>query len=283
MSTSPSFASHDYIPDLSRWLESQSAEDILAFVADRYTPRIVFATGFGPEGCVLLDLIGRSSLPIQVFTLDTGLLFPETYALWRRLEDHAGVRIEGVRPALTLGQQARLNGDRLWERDPDRCCAARKVEPLRAALRGQDAWITAIRRDQTADRADAQVLEHDLRFGLVKVNPLVAWTHEQVWEHLRANDVPVNPLHARGYTSIGCVPCTSPVRPGEDARAGRWRDRPKTECGLHAGHSEGLIGGPGPKNLSVRSTERSFVASPGRAPQDDDGAGDRAEKGRPAS
>jgi phosphoadenylyl-sulfate reductase (thioredoxin) len=284
LSTSLSFAPPDYIPNLSRWLESQSAEDILAFVADRYTPRIAFATGFGPEGCVLLDLIGRWGLPIQVFTLDTGLLFPETYALWRRLEEHTGVRIEGVRPALTVEQQAQVNGERLWERDPDRCCALRKLEPLRAALQGQDAWITAIRRDQTADRADAEVLEPDLRFGLVKVNPLLSWTHEQVWDHLRANDVPVNPLHAQGYPSIGCAPCTSPVTSGEHWRAGRWRARTKTECGLHAGHSEGPIRGPGPKNLSVSSTERSFVASPRRAPQDDDvNADDRAEDGRPVS
>ena len=183
---------------------------------------------------MLLDLIGRLELPIRVFTLDTGLLFQETYDLWRRLEAHCGLRIEGVRPLLTVEQQARLHGERLWERDPDQCCALRKVEPLRGAIAGLDAWISAIRRDQTADRADARVLGNDARFGLVKVNPLAAWTHEQVWDYLRANDVPFNPLHERGYASIGCVPCTSPVRPGEPARAGRWRQRPKTECGLHA-------------------------------------------------
>jgi len=183
---------------------------------------------------VLLDLIGRLELPIRVFTLDTGLLFRETHDLWRRLEAHCGLRIEGVRPVLTVEQQARLHGERLWERDPDQCCTLRKVEPLRGAVAGLDAWISAIRRDQTADRANARVLENDVRFGLVKVNPLAAWTHEQVWDYLRANDVPFNPLHERGYASIGCVPCTSPVRPGEPARAGRWRQCPKTECGLHA-------------------------------------------------
>ncbi len=215
-------------------LQGRAPEDILIYAADRYFPRIGFSTGFGPEGCVLLDLIGQLELPIRVFTLDTGLLFPETYDLWRRLEAHTGLHIEGVRPALTVEQQARLHGERLWERDPDRCCALRKVEPLREAVSGLDAWISAIRRDQTADRADAGVLEHDARFGLVKVNPLAAWTQDQVWDYLRANDVPFNPLHQRGYASIGCSPCTSPVRPGEPARAGRWRERPKTECGLHA-------------------------------------------------
>jgi phosphoadenosine phosphosulfate reductase len=234
LSTSLSYTPRDYVPDLSRWLESRSPAEVLAFVADLYTPRIAFATGFGPEGCVLLDLIGRERLPIRVFTLDTGLLFPETYDLWRRLEEHTGVRIEAVRPALTVDAQARVHGERLWERSPDRCCALRKMEPLRVALEGQDAWVSAIRRDQTADRAFAQVLEQDARFGLMKVNPLVAWTHAQVWDYLEANDVPVNPLHAQGYPSIGCAPCTSPVRAGEPARAGRWRAQAKTECGLHA-------------------------------------------------
>ena len=234
MSTSLSPTHLDDLADASRCLEDRPPEEILAFAAGRYGPRIGFATGFGPEGCVLVDLIGRHHLPVRVFTLDTGLLFPETHALWRRLEIHSGVRIEGVRPVLAVEQQAALHGGRLWERDPDRCCALRKVEPLRAAVAGLDAWVTAIRRDQTPDRADAQVVAHDARFGLVKVNPLVAWTHERVWAYLRARGVPVNPLHARGYASIGCAPCTSPLRPGEPARAGRWRARAKTECGLHA-------------------------------------------------
>jgi phosphoadenosine phosphosulfate reductase len=214
-------------------MEGRSPEDILLYAADRYFPRIGFSTGFGPEGCVLLDLIGELALPIRVFTLDTGLLFQETYDLWRRLEEHTGLEIEAVRPVRTVEEQASDHGERLWERDPDRCCALRKVEPLRREVADLDAWISAIRRDQTADRADAQVLEYDGRFGLIKVNPLAAWTHDQVWDYLRANNVPFNPLHQAGYPSIGCAPCTSPVGPGENARAGRWRLRTKTECGLH--------------------------------------------------
>jgi phosphoadenosine phosphosulfate reductase len=230
--TSPSFSEADPIADAARDLEGHSPEDILAFAAARY-PRIAFATGFGPEGCVLLDVIARHELPIDVLTLDTGLLFPETYALWRDLEARYRLRIQGVRPALGIEAQAAVHGPRLWERDPDRCCTVRKVEPLRAALAGRDAWVSAIRREQTADRARAAVLEHDSRFGLVKVNPLVGWTHEQVWAYLRENRVPVNPLHDRGYPSIGCRTCTAPVQPGENPRAGRWRQRDKTECGLH--------------------------------------------------
>lgn len=215
-------------------LEGSRAEDVLAWAARRFAPRLTFATGFGAEGCVLIDMIGRLDLPVDLFTLDTGLLFPETYALWRRLEERYGVTIRAVRPARTVAEQARTHGDRLWEREPDRCCALRKLEPLRGALAGFDAWITAIRRDQTADRAHAAVLEEDARFGLAKVNPLVAWTAADVATYVRENDVPVNPLHQEGYPSIGCLPCTSRVLPGEDPRAGRWRGRVKTECGLHA-------------------------------------------------
>jgi phosphoadenosine phosphosulfate reductase len=175
---------------------------------------------------------------VDVFTLDTGLLFPETYALWRRLEERYAMRIRAVRPALDLGAQAARHGEALWERQPGRCCHIRKVLPLAAALRGHEAWISAIRADQTPDRASARVVESDPRFGLVKVNPLLAWSSEDVWGYLRGHDVPTNPLHERGYPSIGCGPCTSPVRAGEDPRAGRWRGRSQTECGLHARPAE---------------------------------------------
>jgi len=215
-------------------LEGQPPSEILRWAATRFTPRLTFGTGFGAEGCVLVDLIARHRLPVDVFTLDTGLLFPETYTLWRRLEERYGFAIRAVRPAQSVEQQAAAHGERLWERAPDRCCGLRKIEPLREALRGFDAWITAIRRDQTADRGAARPVEVDARFGLVKVNPLLGWTSADVWSYIRAHDVPVNALHARGYPSIGCWPCTSAVGPGEGARAGRWRGRGKTECGLHA-------------------------------------------------
>jgi len=217
----------------ARRLEGRSATDILRWAADRYAPRLAFATAFGPEGLVLLDLIAREGLAVDVFTLDTGLFFPETYTLWRRLEERYHRQIRAARSPLDLEQQAERHGPALWSRDPDRCCGLRKVEPLREALRGQDAWISAIRRDQTQDRAQARVVEHDRRHGLLKINPLVAWTANDVWRYLREHDVPTNPLHERGYPSIGCWPCTSAVADGEDPRAGRWRGRPKTECGLH--------------------------------------------------
>jgi phosphoadenylyl-sulfate reductase (thioredoxin) len=213
-------------------LEGATAEEILVWAAQQL-PRLTFATGFGAEGCVLIDLIARLALPIDLFTLDTGVLFPETYELWKRLEARYGVTIRAVTPAETIEAQALTRGPALWSREPDTCCDLRKVRPLRAELAKFDGWITAIRRDQTAERASAQIVEQDAKFGLVKVNPLVAWTHDDVWGHLYAHDVPFNPLHERGYPSIGCQPCTSPVAAGEDPRAGRWRGAGKTECGLH--------------------------------------------------
>lgn len=219
--------------DIAAALEGRSAAEILRWAADTYAPKLTFATGFGPEGCVLIDLMGRQRLPVDLFTLDTGLLFPETYELWRRLEARYGLTIRAVRPDWSLPEQEAREGPRLWESRPDRCCEIRKVIPLRNAVRGFDAWITAIRRDQTPDRATAKIVEPDPKFGLVKINPLAAWTSAEVWGHLRAHDVPVNPLHDRGYPSIGCAPCTSPALPGEDPRAGRWRGTGKTECGLH--------------------------------------------------
>ncbi len=222
------------LAELATWagaLEERPPLDILAFAAERFAPRLGFATGFGREGCVLVDLVARHRLPVDVFTLDTGVLFPETYLLWKRLERRYGITIRAVRPAFTLAEADAL--DRLWETDPDRCCEIRKVVPLRAELSRFDAWVTAIRRDQTRERAGALAVEWDGKFGLAKVNPLVRWSSADVDDYVARHGVPVNPLHARGYPSVGCAPCTSAVAPGEAPRAGRWRGRDKTECGLH--------------------------------------------------
>jgi phosphoadenosine phosphosulfate reductase len=219
--------------DDGRW-EAADPLDVLAWAAGRFAPRLAFAFGFGPEGCVLFDLVARHRLEVDVFTLDTGLLFPETRALWRRLEERYGRPIRAVHPEQSVDEQALAHGDRLWETAPDRCCLLRKVQPLAGALRGHEAWISAIRREQTVDRRAARVVEHDRVHGLVKINPLAGWTRARVWDHLTTHDVPVNTLHAAGYPSVGCIPCTSAVRAGESERSGRWRGRAKTECGIHS-------------------------------------------------
>jgi phosphoadenylyl-sulfate reductase (thioredoxin) len=213
-------------------LEGSTPELILAWAASQL-PRVSFATGFGAEGCVLIDMVARHGLPVELFTLDTGVLFPETYALWQRLEERFGVTIRAVRPGQTIAEQEAAHGPALWQRDPDACCALRKVAPLAEALRGYDGWITAIRRDQTPTRASALPVEWDARNGLVKINPLLRWTSADVWDYVKTHDVPYNALYDNGYGSIGCAPCTTQVRPGEDPRAGRWRTREKNECGLH--------------------------------------------------
>ncbi len=221
------------IRDMDRLLKIRATTDALRLASERFAPRLVMATAFGLEGCVLIDIIGRNRLPVDIFTLDTGLFFEETYTLWSKLEERYGLRVRAVRPELSLSEQASRFGEALWERDPDRCCELRKVLPLRAALEGAEAWISALRRDQTPERANAPLVGLDENFGLVKINPLVEWTTRDVWEYVREHDVPFNPLHEQGYPSIGCMPCTSPVRLGEDPRAGRWRGSTKTECGIH--------------------------------------------------
>jgi phosphoadenylyl-sulfate reductase (thioredoxin) len=210
-----------------------SAEEVLRSAVERFGSRVTLATSFGAEGCVLVDLIARNKLPIDMFVLDTGVLFPETYALWKQLEAHYGITIRGVKfdtPDAVPG---------LWTTEPDRCCELRKIVPLRRELAHFDAWITAIRREQTPERATAELVETDKKFGLTKLNPLAYWTHDDVWGHIYANDVPYNPLHEQNYPSIGCQPCTSPVVPGENLRAGRWRGTAKRECGLHLAPTKG--------------------------------------------
>ena len=222
-------------------LEGRPALEVLQWAAATYPGRVTFGTGFGVEGCLLVHLIATARLSIDLYTLDTGLLFPETYELWRRLERRYAVSIRGVRPEQSVAEQEASHGAALWERRPDLCCSLRKVAPQREAVAGYDAWISAIRRDQTAERGATPVVHGDARFGVVKINPLAAWTAEDVWRFVREHDVPYNSLHDRGYPSIGCAPCTTPVAPGEDPRAGRWRGREKQECGLHGRLAERLL------------------------------------------
>jgi phosphoadenosine phosphosulfate reductase len=155
-----------------------------------------------------------------------------------RVEARYGMLIERARPNLSPSEQAAEHGPSLWERDPNVCCQIRKVDPLKRKLATLKAWITGIRREQSPTRANAQKVEWDEKFGLVKLNPLADWTTEQLWEYVHTCDVPYNPLHDRNYPSIGCTHCTRPVQLGEDPRAGRWSGFSKTECGLHIANAE---------------------------------------------
>jgi len=221
------------LKSLSERFESAPPEAVLRWAVEEFGPDVALATGFGAEGCVLVAMLSAINPGTRIFYMDTDLLFPETYALRDQLEARYGVCFERKAARLSLDAQAAEHGERLWERQPDLCCQLRKVEPLREMLNGLRAWVTAIRRDQSAARASIGIVERDARFGLVKINPLAGWSSRDVWNYIARYDVPYNTLHNHGYTSIGCAPCTTPVKIGEDPRAGRWRGTQKTECGLH--------------------------------------------------
>lgn len=220
--------------EVAQLLEGAGPEAALRWAYQQFTcDEIALACSFGAEDVTLVDMVTRLRPGARAFYLDTNVLFPETYALIERVKARYDVTLQQYLPLLTLEEQAARHGDGLWAADPDACCAIRKVEPLKRALSGLKAWITGIRREQSPTRAGAGVVEWDARFGLVKINPLVAWTDKDVWSYIAANGVPYNPLHDQGYPSIGCTHCTREVRPGEDPRAGRWSGFQKTECGLH--------------------------------------------------
>ncbi|HZE69299.1 MAG TPA: phosphoadenylyl-sulfate reductase [Pyrinomonadaceae bacterium] len=218
---------------ISDEFETAPPEAVLRLAIEEFSPDVALATGFGVEGCVLVSMLSAISPSTRIFYLDTDLLFPETYALRDRLEARYGVHFERRATSLSLSDQAAQYGERLWESQPDLCCRLRKVEPLREMLKGLRAWVTAIRRDQSPARAGTGLVERDEKFGLIKVNPLVAWSAHDVWNYIAKHDVPYNTLHDQGYPSIGCVPCTTPVQLGETSRAGRWRGTGKSECGIH--------------------------------------------------
>ncbi|HEX6989661.1 MAG TPA: phosphoadenylyl-sulfate reductase [Bacillota bacterium] len=214
--------------------ETAEAEDVLRWALGRFHPRIALACSFQAEDMVILDMMARLRPGARAFYLDTGLHFAETYQVRDLVAARYDIELTRYAPELSVAEQAVRFGPNLWERNPNLCCNLRKVEPLRRALAGLDAWVTGIRREQTPQRRSAGVVEWDARFRLVKINPLARWTTDDVWDYLRSRDVPYNPLHEMGYPSIGCIPCTSPVLDGDDPRAGRWPGFAKTECGLHA-------------------------------------------------
>ena len=223
----------DEIAEVRLTAESWSPQQTLAWAFETFGNEVAISSAFGAEGMALIDIASRVRKDFRVFTVDTEFLFPETYSLIDKIQQTYEIKIERVVSLLSPEEQESVYGAGLWARDADQCCNLRKVEPLRRKLRELRAWITSIRRDQTSFRNGAGRVEWDVKFGLVKVNPIADWTSQQVWRYLREHGVPYNSLHDRNYPSIGCTHCTRAVQPGEDPRAGRWPGSGKTECGLH--------------------------------------------------
>ncbi len=202
------------VPDL----EGLSAHEVLAEAIERHHPSLVMACSFQKEESVLIDILMSIEPSARVFTIDTGVLFPETYEVWKQVEDRYGLRVEVMDATSATAP---------WT--AERCCGQRKVAALEQALTGVDAWITGIRREQSPTRADAPKLDWDSGRGVWKFNPLADWSEKDVWNYVFEHDLPYHPLHDRGYASVGCAPCTLPGT----GRDGRWSGQDKTECGLH--------------------------------------------------
>jgi phosphoadenosine phosphosulfate reductase len=213
--------------------ETWTPELVLSWAFKRFRSEVAISSAFGAEGMVLIDMASRLRPGFRVFTVDTEFLFPQTYDLMDRIEQRYAVQIERLYSLFSPEGQERVHGPALWAHNPNQCCELRKVEPLRRKLMGLRAWITSIRRDQTSARANAQKIEWDAKFGLIKINPIVDWTSKQVWNYIHEHNVPYNALHDQNYPSIGCTHCTRAITAGEDSRAGRWPGFSKTECGLH--------------------------------------------------
>lgn len=218
--------------DAARALEGAAAHDVLRWAADTFGDRFVVSSSMG-DG-VLASLAAVAAPGVDVVFLDTGYHFAETLGTRDAVAQVYDVRVRTVLPLLTVAEQDARYGAELWRRDPDACCALRKLEPLARALADYDAYATGIRREESPTRADTPVVEWDERRGKVKVNPLVRWTQDDVDAYVAEHGILVNPLVHDGYPSIGCAPCTRRVAPGEHVRAGRWSGSDKTECGLHA-------------------------------------------------
>jgi len=227
----------DQWQEVSNQLEKSTPQEILTWALEEFPLTLTMATAFGAEGCALIDMLVKladeTGFFPDIFNLDTGYQFPQTLALRERIMEKYHIHIRLVSATETVAELEKRNGGPMYKTDPDQCCYLRKVVPLHDAVKDFNAFITAIRRDQTPERALAPIVGVDSKLDLVKVNPLANWTKQQVWDYIEENDVPTNPLHEQGFPSIGCWPCTKAVRPGEDDRAGRWAGSAKRECGLH--------------------------------------------------
>jgi phosphoadenosine phosphosulfate reductase len=229
-------ASAPSLPELD--FESMSAEELLRWAHGEFGPRLTLTCSWQKQSSALVHMVTELGLDVDVLELDTELLFRETYATRDALVERYGLRL--LRPeVLSVAEQHRREGPNLWERDPDRCCHIRKVEPLLRALEPYDAWISGIRREQSPSRASTPKVQWSGRYGVWKIHPLVDWDAKRLDAYIYVNEIPYNPLHDAGYRSIGCIPCTRPTRADEEERAGRWAGSDKLECGIH---SESALG-----------------------------------------
>jgi phosphoadenosine phosphosulfate reductase len=223
-------ASAPSLPELD--FESMSAEELLRWAHGEFGPRLTLTCSWQKQSSALVHMVTELGLDVDVLELDTELLFRETYATRDALVERYGLRL--LRPeVLSVAEQHRREGPNLWERDPDRCCHIRKVEPLLRALEPYDAWISGIRREQSPSRASTPKVQWSGRYGVWKIHPLVDWDAKRLDAYIYVNEIPYNPLHDAGYRSIGCIPCTRPTRADEEERAGRWAGSDKLECGIH--------------------------------------------------
>jgi len=219
------------LKEVNSGLEGKAPEDALKWVVANFN-RDEFALACSFSECVTVDMLLKIRPDARVFYLDTGLLFKETYDVVKEVEKRYGITVERHASGESIGEMTSKHGPELWKTDPDRCCDIRKVRPLRKALATLKVWVTGLRRDEAPSRANAPIVGWDEKFNLIKVNPIAGWTRKQVWDYVVKHGVPYNKLLDKGYTSIGCEPCTS-LASCSDERGGRWAGREKTECGLH--------------------------------------------------
>jgi phosphoadenosine phosphosulfate reductase len=212
--------------------EAMSAESLLRWAYEEFGDALCLTCSWQKQSSVLVHMVSELGLDIPVVELDTHLFFRETYETRDRLVERYGLALR--RPeVITVAEQHRREGPNLWERDPDRCCHIRKVEPLLNALAPYEAWVSGIRRDQSPSRAGTPKVTWSHRYGVWKIHPLADWDEKRLSAYITVNEIPYNPLHDVGYRSIGCIPCTRPIEPGEEERAGRWAGSDKLECGIH--------------------------------------------------
>lgn len=233
LSSSSSFNATSNFTDLNNHFLKRSLDDILRWGLITFGDKVVQVTSFGPTGMVILHHLSKLSPGIRIITIDTNFLFKETYALMEQIQKRYPIYLDIHQPLLTPETQAKIYAPNLWRGNPDLCCHLRKTIPLYKALQGLEAWITGLRRDQSPTRANLSIVAWDSKYDLIKMNPLAYWTRKQVWSYIFKNNIPYNPLHNRGYASIGCSYCTHPTHNPLNERSGRWINHQKIECGIH--------------------------------------------------